>query len=547
MRNLKKIAILVLVSLLTVALNAQTSAEQSMKNDYPKLMQKYGHALDQQHAHYIFAVDISSSMLQYESTVKENFLAFVNAIPDGDQVTLIRMADKQHTDFVGGMYRCITLDPDVRNGLRDVIYSNQFTFLRNGHPHDGSDGYKMAELVIEAINTIGSNDLTFVYMFTDFEYWTREFKYQPSQENWDALKEKMPKEKQFSICKYGLELNFNNPNLRQHAIIKRQLDDIFGPVDYQTVSSAAVLSQWFSHTIANVMAMKLNSIVERDWNAFEQSVDCDIKCNGTTVEAVITSKPTDLVTDFTVTTKNSHDVFQSNPLREVKVSDKTRVTLGSYVVEPENFLPSYKHLGEAPITVEIGYVSPYQDEIRRLQEVCKDGDRIKTSTSHKDTTSMDKVWNSYIPLWAWIAIAALLLIIIASVLYTIFGIKFNREWQLTMTRRDADGNLTRELNTYVSVPVDIQSHKEKKPTGDWVISFHAKKYNPLNIFKFGKTGYYVTLKQGTFLDVMDPYDPKTPLHTLSMGDEVFVCSHRKPDQIILQIKSTGNNYKIEII
>ena len=99
----------------------------------------------------------------------------------------------------------------------------------------------------------------------------------------------------------------------------------------------------------------------------------------------------------------------------------------------------------------------------------------------------------------------------------------------------------------ITAPAEIQSHKDRKPTTEWVVALHAKKYNPLNIFKIGKTGYYVTLQQGVFLDVMDPYDPKTPLHTLAMGDEVFVCSHSKPDQIVLQIKTTGNQYKIEIV
>ena len=137
--------------------------------------------------------------------------------------------------------------------------------------------------------------------------------------------------------------------------------------------------------------------------------------------------------------------------------------------------------------------------------------------------------------------------IIASILYTVFGIKLDREWQLTVTRRDSEGNRVREVSGYITAPAEIQSHKDRKPTTEWVVALHAKKYNPLNIFKIGKTGYYVTLQQGVFLDVMDPYDPKTPLHTLAMGDEVFVCSHSKPDQIVLQIKTTGNQYKIEIV
>lgn len=547
MKNLMKFIVAVCAFILACTVSAQNSAKESMINDYPMLMQKYGGLLQGQHAHYIFAVDISSSMLQYESTVKENFLAFVDAIPDGDQVTLIRMASTEHTDFVGGMYKCITLNDQVRNDLRSVIHSDQFRFLRNGHPQDGSDGYKMAELVLEAINTIGSNDLTFVYMFTDFEYWTNEHGYNPSQEDWPALKEKMPSHKQYSICKYGLELNFNNPNLHHHAIIKKQLDDVFGVIDYQTVSSAAVLSQWFNHTIANVMASKLNSLVKRDWDAFDESVQCKVKGSGSEVEAVITCDPTDLVSEFRVVSTHGDPAFRSNEAT-VDASDKVSASLGQYVVDPESWVPSYTVLGGSPLDLDIVYVSPYQDEINRLQEVCKDGKKSATVKSVDDQTIPTvRVWNSYIPLWVWILAGIIILVIIVSILYTIFGIKLDRDWQLTVTRFDAEGNKTRELSTYITAPGDIQSHINRKPVSDWVVTLHAKKYNPLNVFKLGKTGYYVTLKSGTFLDILDPYDPRTSLQTLSMGEEAFVCSYRKPDQILMQIKSGTNKYKIEII
>lgn len=546
MRNLLKITIAFCVFMSAFSAYAQNSAKESMKADYPMLMQKYGDLLEEQHAHYIFAVDVSSSMLQYESTVKENFLAFVAAIPDGDQVTLIRMADKAHTDFVSGMYKCITLNGQVRNDLKNVIYSNQFDFLHTGHPQDGSDGYKMAELVVEAINTIGSNDLTFVYMFTDFEYWTKEYHYNPSQENWESLKEKMPKQRQFSVCKYGLELNFNNPNLCKHAIIKRQLDDVFGVIDYQTVSSAAVLSQWFNHTIANVMAVKLNSLVKRDWDAFDESVSCKVRAAGSELEAVITCNPTDLVSGIRVRATTDDPDFVSIDVTD-EVSDKMHTSFGYYNVSPDTWVPSYKDMGGYPMNLDLVYVSPYQDEINRLQDHCKDGHKSDMTKPVETEGSRIRVWNSYIPLWAWIAAGLLVLVIIASILYTIFGIKLDREWQLTVTRFDSEGNRVREVNTYIQAPADIQSHVDRKPVSDWVITLHAKKYNPLNVFKLGKTGYYVTLKSGTFLDIMDTYDPKVSLHTLSMGEEAFVCSNRKPDLIQMQIKSGTNKYKIDII
>jgi hypothetical protein len=444
------------------------------------------------------------------------------------------------------MYKCIKLDAQVRNDLRTVIYSEQFKFLCNGDPKDGSDAYKMADLVIEAINTIGSNDLTFVYMFTDFEYWTNQHHFQPWKEDWDALKDRMPKERQFSICKYGLELNFNNPNLHRQALVKTQFDDVFGAVDYQAVSSAAVLSQWFNHTIANVMAAKLNSLVKRDWNSFEESLDVKIANSGKDVQAVISCNPTDLVTGFQVGSRHDDQNLKGD-VCSVDSDDKVKAKIGSYVVDPDSWLPSYKQFGGSPLEIDLGYVSPYQSEIDRLQEVCKDGDRSKKSSSYRLAIPMFKVWTCHIPLWVWILAAVILLVIVVSIVYTVFFVKLDREWQLSLTRRDAEGNRVRELNTYITAPAEIQSYRDKRPVGDWMVTFHAKKYNPLNVFKLGKTGYYDTLNKGTFLDVMDPYDPKTPLHTLSPGDEAFVCSYHKPDQIILQIRTTGNTYKIEII
>lgn len=164
--------------------NAQADdsrAMAAMKQDYPGLMSLYGDRIAGQKAHYIFVVDVSSSMLPYEGTVKTNILQFLDAVPDGDQISLIKMSDESHTGYVG-LLKCTPLSQDVRASIRDVV--NGFKFNRNGSSEDGSDGFTMAKTVIDAINTVGSNDLTFVYMLTDFEYWTHKNKYDKNKENW---------------------------------------------------------------------------------------------------------------------------------------------------------------------------------------------------------------------------------------------------------------------------------------------------------------------------------------------------------------------------
>lgn len=185
MKSIAKTFILLCSALLIFgSWNAQADdsrAMAAMKQDYPGLMSLYGDRIAGQKAHYIFVVDVSSSMLPYEGTVKTNILQFLDAVPDGDQISLIKMSDESHTGYVG-LLKCTPLSQDVRASIRDVV--NGFKFNRNGSSEDGSDGFTMAKTVIDAINTVGSNDLTFVYMLTDFEYWTHKNKYDKNKENW---------------------------------------------------------------------------------------------------------------------------------------------------------------------------------------------------------------------------------------------------------------------------------------------------------------------------------------------------------------------------
>ena len=51
-------------------LRAQSDASKVMQQEYPKLMDIYGQRLEVQHAHYIFAVDISSVSIRPTTGIK---------------------------------------------------------------------------------------------------------------------------------------------------------------------------------------------------------------------------------------------------------------------------------------------------------------------------------------------------------------------------------------------------------------------------------------------------------------------------------------------
>lgn len=546
-KNLISGAFLLLLSFVgeCFPLQAQSDASKVMLKEYPQLMKIYGQQLEMQHAHYIFAVDVSSSMQPYEIVVKKNFEAFVRAIPDGDQVTLIRMAREDYTDFVG-LFKCITLTPETRESLVDVLYSPQFTFLKDGNPKNGSDGYTMSRKVLEAVNTVGSSELTFIYLLTDFEYWTSKYHFNKAKEDWDKLEDLLPENRKRSLCKYGLELNFDDPKLRQQAIFKDELDKIFGKIDYQAVSSAEVLSQWFRHTISNVMAAKMNSMIKRDWVALCDSLDPEIEIEGEEVLLQTEDVVTPLATGLKASLEMPGTLFRP----EKNVADfhafGEEILLGKMVSDEKALSPGFLNQEKNDAIVEISLNSPVEKEIRKLLSVCGEKDNGIVEFTYRTLVEVPafQLWNSFIPLWTWIVLACVILIIVLSVLYTAFILKVKRSWGITVVEKNAEGRIHRISGDTEDLPYSIGRDASLAVRGaDWILVLNAKKYNPLFFWK--KSGFYITLEEGTFAEVVDVYT-KEVRNTLSTGNEVFLFSQRKPEALSIRLSGKGMKYSVEL-
>lgn len=523
---------------------AQSAAVETMAHDYPKLMNIYGKQLEVQHAHYIFAVDVSSSMQPYENVVKKNFKAFIKAIPDGDQVTLIRMAREDYTDFVG-LYKCITINQDTRRSLAEILNSPQFTFLKDGDPKNGSDGYTLAKKVLEAVNTVGSSELTFVYLFTDFEYWTSKFRFDKGRENWKALESQLSDDRKFSLCKYGLELNFNDPKLRQHAIFKDELDNIFGKVDYQAVSSAAVLEQWFAHTITNVMSAKINSMVKKDWACFRDSLNAQIIVKGGDVMLRTNALSTPLAKGLKASAQSANSHFRAQTTDEVYQFGKD-ILLGRLENTDKTFMPGYKEVGEGQLDLHLTVDSEIEQEMNKLASITGEKESAKIQFQFDVPADMPlySAWNSMIPLWAWILIAVIFIVCIGSIIYTMFILKVKRSWAITVVEKKTDGKSRRINGDTEELPYTIGRNGDLAVSGaDWNLVITSKKYNPLLFWN--KSGFYIRLEEGAFADIIDAYSKETR-NTLSTGNEAFLFSCSKPEALIILISRNGVKYNIEL-
>lgn len=533
----KRVLSCFLTLFLVLCMSSQgVNPQEKLKHDFPKLTDRYGTQLGDQKAHYVFVLDISSSMLPYESVEKQNLLKFVDAVPDGDQITIIRMADEKHTDFVN-MFKCITLEPNVRQALRTTIQSPGFQFLRNGDPRDGSDGFKTASLIVDAINTVGSNELTFIYLFTDFEYWTHTHRYNKNGVDWQSLVGKLPESYRQGMCKFGIELATNSIK-HPEAIFKPEMDRIFGTIHYQPVTSAAVLSQWFGHIITNVMAFKLNASLKKEWNSLIDtlSLETDISGNHLTARVIAPEKGGNPLINKTDLLLSSTSI-KAIPVEGLPIGKDDYVG----VIEiDKGFIPQTSGINCQTDSIEVFFHSDYKEEIARLHTICneKEEDDYAMPLHKKYPLSQSgfSVWASILPAWCWGVIGLIIIVIAASILYTILGLKTTHSW---MVRVKEDG-----MNVKSPAPSFTASFTVGKggdfpvPNANWQIKVNGKKYNPLIFWK--KSGYYMVWTGGP-MTIKDQY-----------REEVAACAPNE-ETWFSPLKSGGvfiiekNNHRIELV
>lgn len=65
-------------------------AFDALANDFPELMKKFGEELKNEHADYVFAIDVSGTMNKYEKIVVPALKSFFRSVQDGDYVSVIK-------------------------------------------------------------------------------------------------------------------------------------------------------------------------------------------------------------------------------------------------------------------------------------------------------------------------------------------------------------------------------------------------------------------------------------------------------------------------
>lgn len=127
-----------------------------LKKDFPNLVEKFHEKISKQSADYIIAVDISLSMKTYWKEVKSGLEAFIKEIPDNDYVSIIFFGDEAKVRGIPS-----TITSETRSVI--ISYLNVIPTDRN------TDLADMTEKILNEMNRPGSNNLKYVFIFTDFK------------------------------------------------------------------------------------------------------------------------------------------------------------------------------------------------------------------------------------------------------------------------------------------------------------------------------------------------------------------------------------------
>lgn len=500
--------LLLILCVSTFSSNAQ-NPEELVKKDFPKLYGKYGNQLKQQKARYVFAIDISNSMKSYETSVKTNIKNFISALPEGDFVTIIQKCGTQETDFIFS-------NQPVNSSTKSTIFSyiDAIKFDKTG-----SDGFKMTEKIIEALNQTGSSDdMKYVFMFTDFEYWTKKNQFNKNVENWESLKTKFEQtQKGNFVTVTGLRLALSQ-GVKASAVYETELKDIFGKVEILPSPNPVFLATWFNNTKANILRDRLTYVIGKLAKKEKQTIALSTKSeNGKPTIVLANNSIFQKVTLTDASQKEVNEIYNSRPL------------IGPFTSKPEI------------VSVEATLSSPDYNS-----DKCNEVEKITSLAISKHTIDVYQ-GPGYLPWYIGWPLVVLLVFWILSIIYHLITYKADKRWNLSASLRNAplsnvNGNELKSFDpkSVPSVPFECGQGAKDYSIEECGFKFLISSKRNILCIPFFKRGYYITkISGGEMAFVKNRKEQR-----ISTGESLWIGSPKAAPVGSVQVKKGSDQYVI---
>jgi hypothetical protein len=524
-------SILLFFFVFTLPIRAQQTPEERVMKDFPKLYNDFKSEVGAQKAHYIIAIDISSSMKTMEASVKYNLKNFISALPDGDKITMIQMANKDETIPVN------LIDyAEIKSSTRsDIIsYISNLKYKKDGEKGDGSDGYTMTELIIAALKKTGSSaDMKYVFVFSDFEYYdknkfTGNDGYNKDALPWKSLKGKINMESKARF--FGLIIK--EPK-QSRAVYKSELKDIFS--NYSEVScpdNAEILNRWFNTKKSEILNDRLVEYLTRKIENQKEALI--LKTSDIGKGLTIKPKSPELSAVF------SDAELDAACLSEVQKTSKKRPLIGAFSPKPKIITvkaklraPNYnnpKHPAHTPS-------DPYNEVDKLLNPQFEE---------YKIEVYQGK------PYLAWYIGWPLVLLLgfwILSVIYHLFTYKADKRWNLSAYLRNAplsnvNGNELKSFDpkSITSVPFECGQGAKDYSIEESGFKFSIRSKRNILCIPFLKRGYYITkISGGEMTFVKNRKEQK-----VSTGESIWIGSPKTSPVGAVQVNRNEQFFIINI-
>lgn len=479
-----------------VGQQTKTSSMDYLKQQFPKLTKLYEPELRGMKTHYIFAVDVSGSMKKYDATVTPALQAFANALPIGEQVTVIPFGTTAKDNTPG---LCVEIADEGTKGVLtstlSTLYSSEaYTpeFKRNTD----------VNAAVEAINkTLLNNQeakMNVVVIITDFlndlpgkgevkltdaqlAELSKNFNNSTDDMNVRVVAMKLPP----MGSGKGYSLDQLNENVFNQTSDNRRFEIV--PV----ISDQAAISHWFDQLTRDIMTDKLRAVIQLDNKNVTPCINTKIDIDGNTTGDIhwVPSK---------LYTKVSIDSIYTNPDADYifKIGkDVIQVTSDSVVNFKNMGKLKNKSIGlhqyDEPLNLILSLPTDYDEELSKLG--------IEKPIPQAAQQKSGWLWTFWISFWCSVVTLILL------VLYLLMVMKAAKrngaeKFKGTVTITDHRGK------ALTNGPVSV-SHNMKSPikiggngthncavAAAWTVYLQKKTYSPFLFWK--KPGFEWSARPG---------------------------------------------------
>ena len=466
------------------ALAQDDPAMAAVKQNFPQLFELFQNEMQNQHANYLFAVDVSGTMNKNAPVVVPALKAFINSLPDGDYVDIVRFGNYAKAGDLG---YAGNIDPSFKKSLSSAV-DQLYTNTEDRDIRSLTDIPKAMDAVVKCLKGYSKEDLNFVFLLTDFrneEVGKPEGPISDSDlKSIEAALQANTLEKSVKVI--SLQLSYNS---QWRGFCRPQLDGIFNELelDYRTVPVAdeSALRNWFERLKKDVMYDRLQAIVSKANKEVKVNFDPEVTIDGN-VSGSINWKPNKLYREIKV-----NNILVPDGSGFKFKADK-ELTSGAFQMESID-LPLGKlkhsawgfHTFNDNLRADIDLPTSFDNELAGLD--------IKKPIPDSQIPVKKLIFTFILPLWLTILILAL---IVNYIFLVIGAIKRNAKESFSGSIEVYKGrnfiyeNDSIKKKNIVNIPGDLNARGSSSV--EWALQLKKK---PSNIFLFWKKPKYDLIAQ----------------------------------------------------